>query len=56
MKGQSADRRRDIATLRKKRKEEKIGIVLYNLVFKFVCGLLPGGADQVENLRHMLTI
>ncbi|CAN7051130.1 unnamed protein product [Brassica rapa subsp. trilocularis] len=26
MKGQSADKRRDIATLRKKRKEEKIGV------------------------------
>lgn len=28
MKGRSADKRRDIASLRKKRKEEKIGIYI----------------------------
>lgn len=32
MKGQSADKRRDIATLRKKKKEEKIGNIYISVI------------------------
>jgi ATP-dependent RNA helicase DDX24/MAK5 len=41
MKGQSAEKRRDIASLKKKRKEEKIGIYLYK-------------SDLIDNLLSLM--